>query len=58
MGQSICLTLITNVKIAKYKNKSVTQTQAIEVINAEFPTDLSLFNLSACRIFNRSNKQL
>jgi hypothetical protein len=46
MGQSICLTLITNVKIAKYKNKSVTQTQAIEVINAEFPTDLSLFNLS------------
>lgn len=44
MGQSICLTLITNVKVAKYKNKSVAQAQATEVINTKFPTDLSLFD--------------
>lgn len=46
MGQSICLTLVTSVKVAKYKNTSVTLTQATEVITTEFPADLSLFDLS------------
>lgn len=45
MGQSICLSLVRNIKVDKSNSGNISLPQATEIINEGFPTDLALFEL-------------
>lgn len=46
MGQSISLSLVTQIKVKKPKKNNAILNEIIELLNKDFPTDLALFNLS------------
>lgn len=46
MGQDICLSLLTSLRVDKTQNQSATLAEATDAINERFPTDLALFDLA------------